>query len=52
MHLNSTYAMALSSLPDLDPADCIAALTPYVVMRIGKVRLLPYVRPGEPRWVT
>ncbi|MCK0207419.1 aldolase [Starkeya koreensis] len=48
VHLHSTYATALSCLPDLDPDDCIAALTPYVVMRVGRVRLLPYVRPGDP----
>ncbi|ADH91349.1 L-fuculose-phosphate aldolase [Ancylobacter novellus DSM 506] len=48
VHLHSTYATALSCLPDLDANDCIAPLTPYVVMRVGQVRLLPYVRPGEP----
>lgn len=48
VHLHSTYATALSCLPDLDEHDCIAPLTPYVVMRVGQVRLLPYVRPGEP----
>lgn len=48
VHLHSTYATALSCLPEIDPADCIAPLTPYVVMRVGKVRLLPYVRPGDP----
>ena len=48
VHLHSTYATALSCLPDLDPHDCIPALTPYVVMRVGRVPLLPYVRPGDP----
>ena len=48
VHLHSTYATALSCLPEIDPDDCIASLTPYVVMRVGRVRLLPYVRPGEP----
>lgn len=48
VHLHSTYATALSCLPDIDPQDCIAPLTPYVVMRVGKVRLLPYLRPGDP----
>ncbi|MDF2812147.1 MAG: L-fuculose-phosphate aldolase, partial [Microvirga sp.] len=48
VHLHSTYATALSCLPDLNENDCIAPLTPYVVMRVGQVRLLPYVRPGEP----
>jgi ribulose-5-phosphate 4-epimerase/fuculose-1-phosphate aldolase len=48
VHLHSTYATALSCLADIDPADCIPPLTPYVVMRVGKVRLVPYVRPGDP----
>ncbi|CAH1694845.1 putative 3-oxo-tetronate 4-phosphate decarboxylase YgbL [Hyphomicrobiales bacterium] len=48
VHLHSTYATALSCLPDLDEHDCIAPLTPYVVMRVGRVRLLPYMRPGDP----
>lgn len=48
VHLHSTYATALSCLRDVDPEDCIPPLTPYVVMRVGRVRLLPYVRPGDP----
>jgi 3-dehydro-4-phosphotetronate decarboxylase len=48
VHLHSTYATALSCLADLDPEDCIPPLTPYVVMRVGRVRLVPYVRPGDP----
>lgn len=48
VHLHSTYATALSCLPAIDARDCIPPLTPYVVMRVGKVPLLPYVRPGDP----
>lgn len=48
VHLHSTHATALSCLADTDPEDCIPPLTPYVVMRVGKVRLLPYTRPGDP----
>jgi ribulose-5-phosphate 4-epimerase/fuculose-1-phosphate aldolase len=47
VHLHSTYATALSCLSDIDPQDCIPPLTPYVVMRIGTVRMVPYVRPGD-----
>ncbi|WP_454702364.1 3-oxo-tetronate 4-phosphate decarboxylase [Agrobacterium burrii] len=47
VHLHSTYATALSCLTDVDPHDCIPPLTPYVVMRVGQVRLMPYVRPGD-----
>lgn len=49
VHLHSTFATALSCLSDTDPDDCIPPLTPYVVMRVGKVKLLPYVRPGDER---
>ncbi|MDJ1159443.1 aldolase [Chelatococcus sp. SYSU_G07232] len=49
VHLHSTYATAISCLADTDPDDCIPPLTPYVVMRVGRVKLLPYVRPGDPR---
>jgi ribulose-5-phosphate 4-epimerase/fuculose-1-phosphate aldolase len=48
VHLHSTYATAVSCLADTDPNDCIPPLTPYVVMRVGQVKLLPYVRPGDP----
>jgi ribulose-5-phosphate 4-epimerase/fuculose-1-phosphate aldolase len=48
VHLHSTFATALSCLPDTDPDDCIPPLTPYVVMRVGPVKLVAYVRPGDP----
>lgn len=49
VHLHSTWATALSCLESTDPDDCIPPLTPYVVMRVGNVKLLPYVKPGSPR---
>jgi ribulose-5-phosphate 4-epimerase/fuculose-1-phosphate aldolase len=49
VHLHSTYATALSCLEDVDPDNAIPPLTPYVVMRVGRVKLIPYVRPGDPR---
>lgn len=47
VHLHSTHATALSCLSDIDPDDCIPPLTPYVVMRVGRVKLMDYVRPGD-----
>lgn len=47
VHLHSTYATALSCISDTNPDDCIPPLTPYVVMRVGQVKLVPYVRPGD-----
>ncbi len=49
VHLHSTWATALSCLADVDPNDCIPPLTPYVVMRVGTVKLVPYVKPGDPK---
>ena len=48
VHLHSTHATALSCLADVDPEDCIPPVTPYVVMRVGRVPLVPYLRPGSP----
>lgn len=47
VHLHSTHATALSCLTDVDPEDAIPPITPYVVMRVGKVPVLPYTRPGS-----
>ncbi|WP_147113191.1 3-oxo-tetronate 4-phosphate decarboxylase [Tateyamaria sp. syn59] len=47
VHLHSTWATALSCLEEVDPDDCIPPLTPYVVMRVGTVKRVPYVKPGD-----
>lgn len=47
VHLHSTYATALSCLADVDHADAIPPITPYVVMRVGSVPIVPYTRPGS-----
>lgn len=49
VHLHSTYATALSCLEHIDPDNAIPPLTPYVVMRVGEVKLIPYARPGDAR---
>lgn len=46
VHLHSTYATALSCLADTDVEDAIPPITPYVVMRVGRVPVLPYFQPG------
>jgi ribulose-5-phosphate 4-epimerase/fuculose-1-phosphate aldolase len=48
VHLHSTYATLLSCLAETNPANAIPPLTPYVIMRVGPVPLLPYVPPGDP----
>ncbi|MBS7541803.1 aldolase [Ancylobacter oerskovii] len=47
VHLHATYATALSCLSDTDPANALIPLTPYAVMRVGRVPVLPYTRPGS-----
>ena len=48
VHLHSTYATLMSCLEDVDPADAIPPITPYIVMRVGRVPVLhPYIRPGS-----
>lgn len=47
VHLHSTHSVALSMLPETDPDNVLPPLTPYSIMRLGKVKLLPYFRPGD-----
>lgn len=47
VHLHSTFATALSCLADTDPDNAIPPITPYVVMRVGRVPVVPYTRPGS-----
>lgn len=47
VHLHSTHATALSCLADIDPDNAIPPITPYVVMRVGRVPVVPYTRPGS-----
>lgn len=48
VHLHSCYATTLSLLPCDDEDDWLPALTPYGIMQLGQVRLLPYRVPGSP----
>ncbi len=48
VHLHSTHSAAVSCMCGLNAADCIPPLTPYFVMKIGRLPLLPYHRPGDP----
>lgn len=49
VHLHSTYLTALSCLENLDPQNAMKAFTPYYVMRVGSLPVIPYYRPGSPR---
>lgn len=48
VHLHPTHSVALSMLPDTDPDNALPPLTPYTIMRLGKVKLLPFFLPGDP----
>lgn len=47
VHLHSTYAVAVSVLAGLDPADVIPPITAYYAMRVGRLPLIPYYAPGD-----
>ncbi|MCB2403942.1 aldolase (plasmid) [Rhizobium ruizarguesonis] len=48
VHLHSTYAVALTMLPEIDPRAALPPMTPYYLMRAGETALVPYYRPGDP----
>lgn len=48
VHLHSSHSVARSLLPDVDPDNFLPPLTAYSIMRLGRVKLLPYFRPGDP----
>ncbi len=47
VHLHSTHSAAVSCMGGLDHSNCIPPLTPYFVMKIGRLPLVPYFRPGD-----
>ncbi len=47
VHLHCTCAVAVSCLVHDDPGNVLPALTAYHVMRVGKLPLVPYFRPGD-----
>lgn len=49
VHLHSAYLTALSCLEGLDMGNAIRPFTPYVVMRVGRLPVVPYYRPGDRR---
>ncbi|CBG88001.1 3-oxo-tetronate 4-phosphate decarboxylase [Citrobacter rodentium] len=49
VHLHSPWLTALSCLPGIDPENALPPITPYYVMRVGKLPVIPYIRPGSPR---
>ena len=48
VHLHSCHSVALSMMPDVDADNFLPAVTPYGIMKLGKVKLLPFFLPGDP----
>ncbi len=49
VHLHSTHSVAVSCLDGIDPEDVLPPITAYYVMRIGRLPLVPFFRPGDPK---
>ena len=47
VHLHSHHAVALSMLPETDVDDALPPYTPYPIMKLGRVKILPYFQPGD-----
>ena len=48
VHLHSSHSVAWSMTPDVDPENALPPLTPYSIMQLGRVKLLPFFVPGDP----
>jgi 3-dehydro-4-phosphotetronate decarboxylase len=48
VHLHSCHSVALSLMPEQDEDNFLPPLTPYGIMKLGKVKLLPFFMPGDP----
>ncbi|WP_413797205.1 aldolase [Streptomyces iranensis] len=49
VHTHSTHLVALTLAGVWSQDDVLPPLTPYFVMKVGHVPLIPYHRPGDPR---
>lgn len=47
VHLHSCHSVALSMMPEPDEDNFLPPLTPYSIMKLGKVKLLPFYMPGD-----
>ncbi|HUP96551.1 MAG TPA: 3-oxo-tetronate 4-phosphate decarboxylase [Usitatibacter sp.] len=47
VHLHCTCAVAISCLVHDNPRDVLPPITAYYVMRVGKLPLIPYFKPGD-----
>ncbi|MEM1399321.1 MAG: aldolase [Pseudomonadota bacterium] len=47
VHLHCCHSVALSMMPGVDEDNFLPTLTPYGIMLLGKVKLLPFFIPGD-----
>lgn len=48
IHTHSTHLVALTLQGVWTPEDIVPPITPYFVMKVGHVPVIPYHRPGDP----
>ena len=48
IHTHSTHLVAVTLAGAWTPEDILPPITPYFVMKVGHVPLIPYRRPGDP----
>jgi ribulose-5-phosphate 4-epimerase/fuculose-1-phosphate aldolase len=49
IHSHSTHLVALTLAADCNRDELLPPITPYFVMKVGRVPVIPYCRPGDPR---
>jgi 3-dehydro-4-phosphotetronate decarboxylase len=49
IHTHSAYCVAQSLAAKPNQNELLSAITPYFVMKVGHVPLIPYHRPGDPK---
>ncbi|MDC9593987.1 3-oxo-tetronate 4-phosphate decarboxylase [Xenorhabdus sp. IM139775] len=49
VHLHSPWLTALSCMPNLDRENCLPPITPYYVMKVGRLPVVEYFPPGDER---
>jgi ribulose-5-phosphate 4-epimerase/fuculose-1-phosphate aldolase len=48
VHLHACHSVAWSMMPNASADDFLPPLTPYSIMLLGRVKLLPFFMPGDP----
>ena len=48
VHLHACHSVAWSMMPEADEDNFLPPLTPYAIMKLGRVKLLPFFLPGDP----